>query len=129
MLIWVEDKDETLISLEGMRDLNLMLSGHDDETTCWSVVSVYTDDSIRILAEYDNKEAAKTYRRYLGMSIGRAARDKEGFLIVPYLPQENADAMTAEFARWDAADKAKRAVAKAAARTKQEDKGEYTPSI
>lgn len=147
MLIWIEDKDETLISLEGMRALSLQERHYDKEgERCYSadhpnfVETVYdlivtycpTSDEYQDdarLARYNSLEAAKTYRRYLGMSIARASRDNETFVIVPHLSQENCDNMTAEFARWDAEDAAKRAVAKAAARTKQEDKGEYTPSI
>lgn len=146
MLIWIETEDETLISLEGMRELTLQESHLNAEgerlynadypsvvETVYDLVAIYKptseyDDDAR-LARYNSKEAVKTYRRYLGLSIGRAAREKETFVIVPHLSQENCDNMTAEFARWDAEDAAKRAVAKAAARTKQEDKGEYTPSI
>ena len=138
MLIWIETHDDTLVSITDMRQLRLKsyhldardtivystdATGYDRTVYDIEVVFPATDREYEgeefLLARYSQKTLATTYQRYLGMSINRAALNREVFCLVPKVTETACIKLRRDFRKWDKEAKAKREAEAATKRNRE----------
>ena len=134
MIIWVETDTDELTSITDMRQLrirevNIDIDGETVSRKNPNITETYYAVEVLFpataeyqdrerLARYSERGLAKTYQRYLGMSINAAVHNREPFLIIPYMNEEACVKMQEQFKQWDKEKREKReaeAAAKAAA--------------
>ena len=143
MKAWIDHETGTLTDLDGLRTLGVVPAedeetgnavyeiraafGDRTETTVTSTVLSWlrftrvTEPQLMTLARFNSETAAKTYKRFIGMTLTRSGMRHETACVVPYVNEEDLLELAKKFKGYDAEMDAKAMAARDAAQHGAED--------
>ena len=124
MEVWIEHETGTLTNLEGFRtmgiipaeeeetgdtvyDLRVSFGDRTEKTITgtllgWLGFNVVTESNLMTLARFKSETAAKTYKRFVAMTMSRSGMRHETGCVIPYVTEKDLLELAQKFKGFDA---------------------------
>ena len=125
MIVWIEHETGTLTSLDGLRtlgvvpteeeetgnvvyDIRAAFGDRTDKTVTATILgkqincTLVAEPQLLTLARYQSETAAKTYKRFIAMTMSRSGLRHETGCVIPYVTEEDLLELAQKFKGFDA---------------------------